>query len=375
MHRSSYCDRKRNEEMRLLLIVGLGSILSSTLFHMVVIAFGRLPDWRSSQSLDDENYIEIVVVEPPAEDIPEVIEPPEITPEPPPLLVQPEIAAVPFVPEQPIIQESTPQPLEPNFDNLLQDLVPTDSAESSSVSVPVAPALPGNTFDPTKLIRVIAPKAPPVPPAPPAPPARRGSDRGGVVCQNCPKPNYPRSARRDGVEGQPKVTFDVDENGKPTNIRIKNSSGNSELDQAAVEAVQEWQLDPNSSSNAEDVSATINFELEGSQRQRRRRERDRRRRRREERTRPPEPVAAPANPAPDVSNSVPEAPIATPEAPPENLLEGPASEPAAPAPVVPEQPETPAIEDTGTPAPVESAPAPIAPPPPPPVEASESSSE
>jgi TonB family protein len=397
MIRSGFCDRKRSAEMRLLWLICLGSLFSSTLIHIGLLVFGRLPDWQANSLLaEPEDYIEIVVVEPPVEEIPEVIpesEPQEVAPEPPPpALVQPEIAAMPLVQEPVNVQEPLPQepiaeqpeqpeqPLPPNFDNLLQDIVPATSVESSSVPVNVAPTAPDQTFNPANLIRVLRPPAPPTSPKPPttsAPPkpstpARQGNDRGGVVCRNCPKPNYPRSARKDGIEGQPKVSFDVDANGKPTNIRIRNSSGNAELDQAAIEAVQKWQLDPNSSSNAQGVSATINFELEGSQRQRQRREQEREQRRRRQEQKEREPVATPTQPAPASTEVAPETP---------EINENEAIEATQPSPSDNNNIETqtqPALEDNAQPAPtaesspaVNEAPATIAPPPAAPLTVSE----
>jgi protein TonB len=96
-----------------------------------------------------------------------------------------------------------------------------------------------------------------------------------LVCDG-PKPNYPRDARRQDIEGEPKLSFDIDENGHTMNVRIARSSGNEELDQSAVEAVQRWRCDP-SSSNRRDVNATVSFELKGSERQRQNRERQQQR--------------------------------------------------------------------------------------------------
>jgi TonB family protein len=100
----------------------------------------------------------------------------------------------------------------------------------------------------------------------------RGSSSRGLVCRQCPKPDYPRNARRQDIEGEPKLSFDIDENGHTMNVRIATSSGNEELDQAAVAAVQRWRFDL-SASNRRDVNATISFEMKGSQRQRQNRDR------------------------------------------------------------------------------------------------------
>lgn len=49
---------------------------------------------------------------------------------------------------------------------------------------------------------------------------------------------YPETARGEGLEGSPKVTFSIGLSGKVTNIEVTTSSGNKLLDEAAVETVK-----------------------------------------------------------------------------------------------------------------------------------------
>jgi len=49
---------------------------------------------------------------------------------------------------------------------------------------------------------------------------------------------YPEIARRQGVEGAPKVAFSISEDGKVGGVKVVESSGNEILDKAAVEAIQ-----------------------------------------------------------------------------------------------------------------------------------------
>ncbi len=49
---------------------------------------------------------------------------------------------------------------------------------------------------------------------------------------------YPDRVQRQGIEGDARVSFDVDENGRPVNVRVVRSSGNEELDRAVVEEVR-----------------------------------------------------------------------------------------------------------------------------------------
>ncbi|HAX89087.1 MAG TPA: hypothetical protein DCY91_23185, partial [Cyanobacteria bacterium UBA11370] len=99
----------------------------------------------------------------------------------------------------------------------------------------------------------------------------------GLYCRDCPAPTYPSQARRRGVEGTARVTFDIDENGRPTNIQLATSSGNRDIDKATLEAVKDWRLDP-SAAGRQGVTATNHFEIQGSQRQRQRLEQERRNR-------------------------------------------------------------------------------------------------
>jgi protein TonB len=58
------------------------------------------------------------------------------------------------------------------------------------------------------------------------------------------QPNYPSSLLSKGIGGKVLVTCVVDENGKVVSTSIKKSSGNAELDKAAVNAVTKWKFKP-----------------------------------------------------------------------------------------------------------------------------------
>ena len=57
-----------------------------------------------------------------------------------------------------------------------------------------------------------------------------------VKCLSCPKPKYPRRALQQGVEGEPKVLITINDNGRVQAVELKRSSGNAEIDRAALEA-------------------------------------------------------------------------------------------------------------------------------------------
>ncbi len=103
-----------------------------------------------------------------------------------------------------------------------------------------------------------------------------GSGSGSLACRNCSKPKYPDRARRQGVEGTAKIKVDVDDKGNVTNVQVAQSTGNSELDRAAIRAARRWKFDtPNGARQG--VTAKVDFALEGSKRSRQIRERQRQR--------------------------------------------------------------------------------------------------
>ncbi|MEO0132228.1 MAG: energy transducer TonB [candidate division WOR-3 bacterium] len=55
---------------------------------------------------------------------------------------------------------------------------------------------------------------------------------------NIPKPNYPELAKQAGIEGDVVVKALVDVDGRIIDVEIQKSSGNSSLDQAALEAAR-----------------------------------------------------------------------------------------------------------------------------------------
>lgn len=59
-----------------------------------------------------------------------------------------------------------------------------------------------------------------------------------------PAPRYPLKARQNGWEGTVLVEAAVDAHGYPTRVDIKNTSGYSVLDEAALKAVKAWVFEP-----------------------------------------------------------------------------------------------------------------------------------
>ncbi|MEO5376634.1 MAG: energy transducer TonB [Magnetococcus sp. DMHC-6] len=80
-----------------------------------------------------------------------------------------------------------------------------------------------------------------------------------------PKPIYPLSARRKGVEGTVVLTVDVTGSGEVLRVEIKDSSGYAALDQAAVTTVSQWRFIPaqrKGKPSAATVLVPIRFQLQ-----------------------------------------------------------------------------------------------------------------
>lgn len=74
-----------------------------------------------------------------------------------------------------------------------------------------------------------------------------GRNRGSISMPSIlskVEPRYPESARRSGQTGTVLLRIQILENGRPGSIMLVNSSGYEELDDAAMEAVQQWRFVP-----------------------------------------------------------------------------------------------------------------------------------
>ena len=64
------------------------------------------------------------------------------------------------------------------------------------------------------------------------------------ISLNNPKPDYPRVALRRGIEGLVLLHVEVNEQGQPIEIQVKQSAGFKPLDIAALKAVRRWRFLP-----------------------------------------------------------------------------------------------------------------------------------
>lgn len=160
-----------------------------------------------------------------------------------------------------------------------------------------------------------------------------------VQCIRCDKPEYPIEARNRGLQGQARVAVDVDANGNVTNVRIIQSSGHAELDEAAIRQARQWKFTP-SASGRQGIGAKVDFQLEGSEYQRQRQ----RERQIEELARQEQPKPAPV---PEVARQEQPKP-----APAPTVVRQENRQPAKPAPV-------PEVARQEKPQPIQPEPAPI----------------
>ncbi len=83
-------------------------------------------------------------------------------------------------------------------------------------------------------------------------------------CIQCSKPSFPQSARQKGIQGEVRISLDVDAGGNVTAVYLLTSSGYPELDQSAIDQARQWRFTP-SENGKKGVSARINFQIEGKE--------------------------------------------------------------------------------------------------------------
>jgi len=57
-------------------------------------------------------------------------------------------------------------------------------------------------------------------------------------------PKYPREALMNNVEGTTTLIANIDEKGRPLDIRVEKTSGSADLDASALRAVRQWSFSP-----------------------------------------------------------------------------------------------------------------------------------
>lgn len=88
--------------------------------------------------------------------------------------------------------------------------------------------------------------------------------RFNVAHLSNPKPQYPSASKRLQEAGKVLLRVHVDASGTPTHIELRNSSGFTRLDNAAINAVRQWRFIPAKRGDiaiADWVLVPLNFEL------------------------------------------------------------------------------------------------------------------
>lgn len=110
--------------------------------------------------------------------------------------------------------------------------------------LPPPPDSPPIIVDEARASDVQAP--PPAPPSPPAPvPSMEASV--DISSKNMNPPKYPPEENRRGIQGTVILVITVDANGNATDVQVEQSSGNRNLDRAAVAAAKRWRFNAASS--------------------------------------------------------------------------------------------------------------------------------
>jgi len=65
-----------------------------------------------------------------------------------------------------------------------------------------------------------------------------------ITCIVCVKPIYPRAELARGIQGETLVRLRIGSDGSPIEIKLERSSGNVNLDRAALDAVRKWRFAP-----------------------------------------------------------------------------------------------------------------------------------
>lgn len=215
-------------------------LIASLLIHALMMFTLPKPDYDLPPPKKQEIRIELVKEQPPAPVQP-AAEPQPTPPKPQPEPLKPQ--PTPVKPEpKPVKHEPMPQKPSP------EPVVETPRPVVESPTPPVIAAKP--TVSEAKP-EVVVP--PPAPPAPPPEPVKAGPSEGDIdAARNAfrsaahrelkKNQRYPRIAQDRGIEGDVKLSINMDDHGNITGIEIVESSGNKAIDDAAISAAQKSQL-------------------------------------------------------------------------------------------------------------------------------------
>jgi len=185
------------------------------------------------------------IIPPPAEALivfAQIINPPAAAKRAAPAAPKP--VATPAKPAKPVpIRPQQPQPVAPVVEHLLASRAPVTSKAEPTVVVPPVVAAPP--------VAVSAPVS--AAPASISVPAREEgsgmlpvqlSGDLSVICSERTPPVYPRQSIRRNEQGKTVLLVELDETGRVVNASVRQKSGFSRLDEAAINAVKSWRCTP-----------------------------------------------------------------------------------------------------------------------------------
>ena len=85
-----------------------------------------------------------------------------------------------------------------------------------------------------------------------------------VAAVDTPKPAYPMELACAGVGGEVLLNLTIGADGKPSAVRLVNTSGNKALDQSAMDGVKAWLFKPatrNGQPYAQAIQVPVNFKV------------------------------------------------------------------------------------------------------------------
>jgi protein TonB len=139
---------------------------------------------------------------------------------------------------KPVVKRPVPQPKRPVPVTEMPP-PPTPATETPVIASAAPAAAPSHEVPPA------APEPAPVAAAPPPPPpAPVVEPRFDAAYLNNPAPSYPSVSRRLGEQGKVLLRVHVDEQGMPTSVVVRTSSGFERLDNVALETVRRWKFVP-----------------------------------------------------------------------------------------------------------------------------------
>jgi len=136
-----------------------------------------------------------------------------------------------------------PLPVKPRVRQVKPEPTPTVITAVTEAPTPfVAPPAPPVPLPPIEAppppVAAAPVAAPPAPPAPIVPPSFNAD------YLNNPPPVYPAASRRLREEGRVVMRVFVSEQGLPTQVQMRTSSGHARLDEAAMSTVKQWKFVP-----------------------------------------------------------------------------------------------------------------------------------